>query len=251
MEEKEVEESEARTACARGLDALLFRTVDGGRRMVALAAVERIEEAEARQIARTAGRLRVTLEDRILPLEGCETLPDAPTIKLLRLTDGESEIAYALDEVVDIVSLSAPLRPATKAGPVAGVALVGGEQVELLDVYWLFAHRHDVVGGETAEALACLFVGSDPFLDTILRPVIESAGYRVLRDGDPGAEAAATVIRLAEEEGVAADLPPAARVLRLRARAEPFGADDDSIHRYDRDAILKALDRPVRARRRK
>jgi two-component system chemotaxis sensor kinase CheA len=94
-------------------------------------------------------------------------------------------------------------------------------------------------------------VGADPFLDTILRPVIEGAGYRVLRDGDPGSDAAATVISIAEESGEASALPPAARVVRLRACAEPLGAGDDSIHRYDRDAILKALAGPARGRRRK
>ncbi|HEX4739202.1 MAG TPA: chemotaxis protein CheA [Allosphingosinicella sp.] len=255
LDEEEKEESsgagEARGATARGLETLLFRTLDGGRRMVALGAVERIDEAEARQIACTAGRLRVTLDDRILPLEGCETIPDTPKVKLLRLTDGRSEIAYALDEVLDIVTLSAPMRPAKQAGPVAGVALVNSEQVELLDVHWLFAHRHDIAAGDAAGAPVCLLVGADPFLDTILRPVIESAGYRVLREGDAGAEAAATVIGLAEDSATAPLLPASARIVRLRARPEPLGADDDSIHRYDRDAILKALAGPARGRRRK
>ena len=219
--------------------------------MVALGAVERIDEAQTRQIACTAGRLRVTVEDRILPLEGCDEIPDAPKVKLLRLTDGESEIAHALEEVLDIVRLSAPVRPAAKAGPVGGVALVHGEQVELLDVHWLFAHRHDAAANEAADAPACLLVGTDPFLDTILRPVIEGAGYRVLRDGDRGAEAAATVISLTEDNDTAPALPPEARIVRLRARPEPLGADDDSIHRYDREAILKALGGSPRRRRRK
>ncbi len=249
-EEKGSEAADTRAVSARGLETLLFRTLGGGRRMVALGAVERIEEAESRHIACTAGRLRVTLEDRILPLEGCETVPEAPKIKLLRLTDGMSEIAYALDEVLDIVTLSAPVRPAAKAGPVAGVALVQGRQVELLDVHWLFAHRHDVTAGDASEAPICLLVGADPFLDTILRPVIEAAGYRVLREGDPGAEGAATLIGLAEESVTEPLLPASARFVRLRAQPEPLGAEDDSIHRYDRDAILKALAGPARRRRR-
>lgn len=249
-EEKESEAAETRGAAVRGLETLLFRTLEGGRRMVALGAVERIEEAESRHIACTAGRLRVTLEDRILPLEGCEAVPEAPKIKLLRLTDGASEIAYALDEVLDIVSLSAPMRPAAKAGPVAGVALVNGGQVELLDVHWLFAHRHDVTAADAPEAATCLLVGADPFLDTILRPVIESAGYRVLREGDAGTEAATIVIGLAEESTMTPLLPASTRLVRLRARPEPLGPDDDSIHRYDRDAILKELAGPARRRRR-
>jgi two-component system chemotaxis sensor kinase CheA len=244
-------EAPARKASAPLLEGLIFRALDGRRRMVAVATVERIEEAEARQIARTAGCLRVTLGDSILPLEGCEDIPDTEKVKLLRLTDGTHEIAYALDEVLDIVALSAPVRPAKTAGPIAGVALVQGEQVELLDVHWLFAHRRDVASGDGGERPACLLLGTDPFLDTILRPVIESAGYRVVRDGDAGAEAAETAISLAEESVAAPALPPSARIVRLRARAEPLGENDDSIHRYDREAILKALAGPPRPKKRK
>src|SRR4051812_3636531 len=98
FDEEAAEEAEGPTATAAppALEALLFRPLDGGRRMVALGAVERIEEAEAKQIARTAGRLRVTLGDKILPLEGCDGIPEMLKIKLLRLTDGRHEIAYAV-----------------------------------------------------------------------------------------------------------------------------------------------------------
>jgi two-component system chemotaxis sensor kinase CheA len=152
--------------------------------------------------------------------------------------------------VLDIVSLAGAVRPAEKAGPIAGVALVGGDQVELLDVHWLFA-------GQSAlrcrtEGPICLLAGDDPFLDTILRPVLEGAGYRVARPGDPGADAAETIIRLAEEEdGAAPSHPASARVVRIRSRAEPLGDGDESIHRYDRDAILKALAAPRAKRGRK
>ena len=94
-------------------------------------------------------------------------------------------------------------------------------------------------------------IGADPFLDTILRPVIEGAGYRILREGDPGADGAETVIRLAEEEEPASALPRSARVVTIRSHAEPLGDGDDSIHRYDREAILKALAGPRRKPRRK
>jgi two-component system chemotaxis sensor kinase CheA len=255
----EVEKAEERKAAvarpgsASTLQALVFRALDGARRMVALAAVERIEEASVAQVARTAGRLRVTLGDRILPLEGCDDIPRAERIRLLRLTDGTTEIAYALEEVLDIASLSTPLRAAEAAGAVAGVALVNGEQVELLDVHWLFAKCSGPASAAArrGEAPACLLLGSDPFLDTILRPLVEGAGYRVLREGEPGADAVQTVIRLAEESGAEPALPPAARIVRLRARSEPLGEGDDSIHRYDRDGLLKALAGPPQRKSRR
>ncbi|MDB5692820.1 MAG: signal transduction histidine kinase [Alphaproteobacteria bacterium] len=241
-------EASAGSDSAPALKALVFRALDGTRQMVPLGAVERIEEAAAKQIARTAGRLRVTLGDRILPLEGCAAIPEKPRIRLLRLTDGQSEIAYALDEVLDIASIDSPIRPAPAAGPIAGVALVGGEQVELVDIHWLFA-AHCAPAGAAAKP-ACLLAGSDPFLDTILRPVLEGAGYRVLREGEPGAEAADTIIRLAEEDGPGPAPASTAHVVRIRAQPEPAGEGDDSIHRYDREAILKALAAPRPKRRR-
>jgi two-component system chemotaxis sensor kinase CheA len=126
------------------------------------------------------------------------------------------------------------------------VALVGGEQVELIDVHWLFAAHCAPV--QAAERPICLLAGSDPFLDTILRPVVESAGYRVVRQGDAGAEAAETIIRLAEDDGPVPAPASAANIVRIRAQPEPLGEGDDSIHRYDREAILKALAGPRRKR---
>jgi two-component system chemotaxis sensor kinase CheA len=116
--------------------------------------------------------------------------------------------------------------------------LIDGDQVELLDLHWLFA-AHAGDHGQAAEPPVCLLPAGDPWMDNILRPIVESAGYRVLRPGEPGADAAQIVI---VSEGQA---PPAAaenaRVLRLRSEIAPSGKKDDSIHRYDRAALLGAL----------
>jgi two-component system chemotaxis sensor kinase CheA len=79
-------------------------------------------------------------------------------------------------------------------------------------------------------------------MDNMLKPVVESAGYRVVRSGEPGSDAADIVI-LAEDE----DAPPAAGEARVvRLRSEPSGRKDGSIHRYDRAALLGALGGPKR-----
>jgi two-component system chemotaxis sensor kinase CheA len=73
-------------------------------------------------------------------------------------------------------------------------------------------------------------------MQNILRPLVESAGYRI---GGPGDSAAADLVIVSAE---AEEVPPARQVMRIRARPEPLGKKDDSIHRYDRAALLGALE---------
>jgi len=232
----EAEVAAAPPAAAQGPAALLFRTFEGRKRLVPVAAVRRIEDVRPEAVQLSAGRLHVALGETLLPLEGCgRAVPDRP-IRLLRLNDGRSEIAYGFADVVDILPLPAGLVPATEPGEVRGVVLVGDEQAELLDLHWLF-ERH---GGRasTAEAAkpVCAIPAGDPFMDGILRPLVESAGYSVVASGAPGSESASIVI--ASDEAGEVEPPEGARLVRIRAEAE---GRSDSIHRYDREALLAAL----------
>ena len=219
---------------AEGPPALLFRTLAGTRRLVPVAAVQRIEDVRADAVRSSGGRLNVALGDILLPLEGCgETVPDR-SIRLLRLSDGIAEIAYGFAEVVDIVPLPCGLMAAAEPGEVRGVVLVGDEQAELLDLHWLFA-RHSGAAPAGNVRPVCAIPAGDPFMEAILRPLVESAGYRVVASGAPGSEAASVVIAGEETEDPA---PAGARLVRLRATAE---GGDDSVHRYDREALLAAL----------
>ncbi|HMG46049.1 MAG TPA: chemotaxis protein CheA [Allosphingosinicella sp.] len=216
----------AEAEMARETSLLLFRTLDGGRRAVPVALVERIEDVGADAIGFSAGRLRVSIGDRILPLAGCAAAPVEGKLRILRLTDGASEIAYGFAEVIDIRALVLELKPAPAPGEVAGVALIDGAQVEMLDPHWLFAQHGDAVREETARPVCALPEG-DPWIDNMLRPLIEGLGYRIAR----AAEAADIVIAREEDE-----VPANAHVVRIRASAEGQG-----IHRYDRAALIGAL----------
>jgi two-component system chemotaxis sensor kinase CheA len=235
-------EPDSSAEAARMQSWLLCNTLSGVRRLVPVSAVERIEDVPPEAVAATAGRLHVTLGDAILPLEGCREVPDRP-LRLLRLTDGAGEIAYAVAEVADIVRLAPEIVPAAGPGEALGVCRIGGEQAEVIDLHWLFA-RHSGRPGAASEAPLCVLPDGDPFMETILRPLVESAGYRVVAPGDAEAARAEIVIAAAEDE------PPAvaggARLLRLRSAAERKGRQDDSIHRYDRAALLAALAREAK-----
>ena len=207
---------------------LLFRTLAGATRMVEASAAQRIEEVPAGAIAATAGRLRVAIGDTILPLEGCGTEIPQTRIRALRLTDGAGAIAYAVAEVLDMVEFAGTPTPAEAAGEVRGVVLVGGEQVELLDLHWLFGrHAAPTAAGRRP---VCLLPPGDPFMDTILRPLVEAAGYEVRREAeDPDLAIVAD----------GSESPAAGRILRLSSAAVPPA--DGTIHRYDRAGLLAAL----------
>ena len=232
-EEARKEEKERREATL-----LLFRGLDGALRAVPVPVVERIEDVPVESIRASAGRLRVTVADRILPLAGCAEAPKQGKLRILRLTDGYAELAYGFAEVVDIRSVTIEVQRAPTPGEVAGVALIEGSQVELVDPYWLFAAHADS-GARRDKAPVCALPSGDPWMDHMLRPLIESLGYEVVAAG----EGVAADILIARAEDDAETGVAAGEVLRLRSRPELAGENDNSIYRYDRVALLDALSR--------
>ena len=230
----EIDEEGGRSEQLEGAPALLFRTLGGGKRAVALTVVQRIDEVAASAIRRTGGRLRVAIGDALLPLAGCDTAPSSGSLRILRLSDGTAEIGYAMAEVIDLISLGQQIQPSAEPGEISGVTLVAGDQVELIDPFWLFAQLSR--SAETgARKPVCAIPAGDPWFHTILRPLVESAGYEVIEaGGDVGWD-----VMIASAEAPAA-LPKQGRLIRLRTSPEPV-EDDGSIYRYDRDALLSAL----------
>lgn len=223
---------------------LLFRDLDGRRRGVRLGVVERLEDVPAARIAETGGKWRVTIEDRLLPLIGFEgrALADGDMVKMLRLGDGAAEIALAIDDVIDIVQLPPAMSRAASEGPIAGVALVDGEPVELLDLFWLFSQAE--AEPARAERPFCLLADrEDRWSREILRPLLEAAGYRVGFAGEAAEEEAAVVIAGPGpvETGAAAPV--------IRLRPDMQGDNDGSVYRYDRMGLLAAIEAQVAKRR--
>jgi two-component system chemotaxis sensor kinase CheA len=231
FDEKEIERQLAarpdeKEAEARQTTLLLFRTLDGARRAVPVGLVERIEDVPVTAIGFSAGKLRIAHDNRILPLAGCTAAPATEKLRILRLTDGDTEIAYGFAEVIDIRALVLDLQHAPAPGEVTGAFLVDGATVELLDPHWLFALHADAAG--EAEQPVCALPQGDPWVDNMLRPLIESLGYRIAGAG----EAVDILIALEDQE-----VPAEANVVRLRTAAEGEG----SVYRYDRAALIGAL----------
>lgn len=219
------------------VQTLLFRGFDGVRRGVRLGLVERIEDVSGDRVRFAGGRLRIAIDDQILPLAGFEIMADRPSLKILRLTDGDAELAYAVEEVIDIIALADMGEPAAEAGPIASVALVAGEQVEILDPFWLFGEAAGRRPRRDKAPLCLLADADDRWTREILRPLVEAAGYRVALAGEVPAAEADVVIA---SGGDVAEPTGGAQIVRLRAEPKPTSGDN-SVYRYDRAGLLAAI----------
>ena len=220
----------------RDISVLLFRGLDGARRALRLGVVDRIEEVLATDIRHTAGRLRVQLGDAILPLAGIDSdVPADGKVRVFRLNDGHHEIGYAFREVIDLMTIDPNIIPAERPGAVSGVTLIGGEPAELVDAHWLFAEFVGAAAPPAAQ-LVCRLSGDDAWMQNMLRPIVEAAGYLVIGDTD---ELAADVTIVSDGRAAATGVE-SGRVLHLAS--DPARADGaDSIYRYDRAGLLMAL----------
>jgi two-component system chemotaxis sensor kinase CheA len=223
-------------AVSKATPVLLFRGMDGGRRALRLAVVDRIEEVSADSIKEAAGQLRVQLGDFILPLAGASKADIGEgKVRLFRLNDGQFEVGYAFAEVIDFASIEHEVIHAERAGEISGVTLINDQPAEIIDAHWLFAN-HVGVAARASEQLVCRIPCWDPWMQNMPRPLVEAAGYRVIDDAEE--EQADVVIASIGEE-----LPEESGEKTIWLRAEPEAASkkDDSIYRYDRAGLLIAL----------
>ncbi len=231
----------AKPELAEEAAGLLFLSLDGLKRLIRLAVVQRIEEVPPDAIRWSAGRLRVSLGGKILPLAGCGDVVPESRIRIMRLSDGASELAYAFSEVVDLVPFKADMEAAAAPGEVCGVTMAAGEQVEVIDPYWLFG-AHGASAETSGSKPVCAIPAGDAWMNTILRPIIEAAGYTVV---DSNGLADFDVLIAAADGPI--EHSPGRAVIRLRSTAETANGDE-SIYRYDRAALLSALGAPATLR---
>jgi two-component system chemotaxis sensor kinase CheA len=223
-------------AVSKATPVLLFRGLDGGRRALRLAVVDRIEEVPASAVKQAAGQLRVQVGDAILPLAGATGAEIGEgKVRLFRLNDGAHEIGYAFAEVIDFATIEHDIIHAERPGEISGVSLVNGEPAELVDAHWLFANYVGAAAREP-DQLVCLVPVWDPWMQNMLRPLIEAAGYRVIDDSD---EEAPDVVIACQGEDVPEEASP--KTIWLRTEPEAAGKKDQSIYRYDRAGLLMAL----------
>ncbi|HEX4693909.1 chemotaxis protein CheA [Sphingomonas sp.] len=233
-----VAEDESLEAEVTAVDALLFEDLDGRRRAVPLAIVDRVETVPADTARFSGGRMRLLIEGRIVPLAALGEIAGRAEIAVLRIKDGDAEVAYAIAEAVDIVAIPAEIVPSAQPGPILGVVTIDDEQIELIDPQWLLGP--EVGAAVRPGAPLCLIEGeADGWIATFLKPVLEAAGYRVAtyaHDDDRPAVILTTDPAAAED----------ARVVRLSNDRRDIGGEGQ-VYRYDRAGLLAAVARRVEA----
>ena len=218
----------------RGVPALLFVGLDGGRKIVRLGAIRRIERVAVAGVDLASDPPRAVIGEALLPLAGVTgaSLPDGQ-LSVLRLGDGASEIAFAIDRIVDTVELVGDIAPARRSGLSEGTALVDGLPTEVLDTHWLFANFASPP--RALDPPVCRLPGDDQWARTILAPLIESAGYRVV---DESYEGKADVAIATEAGG---DPSCAGSVITLCADPQQAGQVPGTLYRYYRAGLVAAL----------
>ncbi|HEV7341362.1 MAG TPA: chemotaxis protein CheW [Sphingopyxis sp.] len=239
--------AEAQANAARNAaQLLLFRDTNGRVRGVRLSVIERVEEVPASALFESAGRVQAQIGDDIFSVHAAK-LPDAEgSLKLLRLFDGQSVLCYPIAEVIDIVRLPDAVQPSAAPGLIAGVVLVSGEPVELIDPFWLMA-QYAASDADAApnQPLCRLADDHDGWGSNFLAPILRSAGYRVVSDKDVVDEAPDVLLCLTEDGASCAHIGDEIPIIRLRSAIAAAGPDDETVYRYDRQALLDALARRV------
>ncbi len=240
-------EAEAQAIAARNaVQLLLFRDTNGRVRGVRLSVIERVEEIPATALFESAGRVQAQIGDDIIAVHAARLADAQGTQKLLRLHDGHAMLCYPIAEVIDIVRLPDAVQPSAAPGLIAGIVLVGGDPVELIDPFWLMQQYAALGDTPVANQPLCRLADDhDGWGENFLAPILRSAGYRVVSDGDAADEAADVLLCLADEGAACRYADDNVPVIRLRASIAASGPEDDTVYRYDRQALLDALARRV------
>ncbi len=231
------------------IPALQFVEKSGQHRLIPLDTVERIEDLPAAMFGMTEGQQFVRLQDRLVRVANPTTI-SGELVKTLHLRVGGQEICYIVEDVADIIDM--PIRPHLRVQTrgIAGIVSHEGQHLEVIDAHALFAGlAADNDAGSTALGI-CLIAGlaDDPWMRTILAPLLVQAGYDVRDAGttsDTEAEAGPSVLLCdSASDGSEGQCLP---VIRLRAQAEVDMRDPhQSIYRYDRASLLAAVDGALR-----
>lgn len=235
--------SEQSRAAKEAQRAMLFTDHDGRTCAVRLELVKRIETASAADIDRSAKAAHAVIDSTILPLIG---LPDGPLpgdkLRLLRLSDGHSELLHAVREIRDAVELTGEFKPVNDDPLIEAITLVDDQTVSLIDGHRLFA-IHGEPPRTTARPVCRL--PDDEWARTILAPLVSSAGYDISDEfGTPQSDSGDSDVLIVFEEDYevarALDWQFTSPVIRLRNLPQA-NTEDETIYRYDRDGLLGAL----------
>lgn len=227
---------------------LRYIELSGEERIIRLSLVERVEDIALDHFGVSAGRPYVTLGGRIVncarAVGEAECQPGMREVTCLRIRDDLHELCYPIRMVLDIEDVSTELDMSARHGLVAGLVLLNGRQVEVVDSMALLAlaGTQDIPAEGGVKPTRCLIGDADdPWNREILAPLLTQAGFEVVWGGKDIEAAQGDVVVLTSDDAQAEAMPFDAPVVRLRRASQPGGPEDASIYRYDQDALIGAI----------
>ena len=185
-----------------------------------MAVVEKLAEVPVAEIGHGAGASHIVFDGSILPLHGYCGEADTETIDVLIIASGGTRFAYATAGSIDTYDVD--LATATSETG-RTLLLLDDQAIELLD---LQAFASDA---PTDSRLSCRLPSADRWSREVLRPLVESAGYRVAEAGEGPFD---LEIIFEGEDGA---------TLRLEGTHTQMRAKTPGIDRNDRSALTAAL----------
>jgi two-component system, chemotaxis family, sensor kinase CheA len=222
----------------QGASALLFEGTDGVTRAIRLAVVDRMEEVEADQIHYVGGRCCLSVEGELHDVHGLDRLRPTGPIKLLRISDGRQATYLSVNDVMDIFAIPTEIAPSVEPVEFEGIVHFEGTPTELINPYRFFQTDMGAAFGGSAKPVCFLETGDDDSWETrILQPLLTASGYQV--SYDEADRASAAVILSSAGANVAV---PNDRTVILRDTVQAIGTQVASIYRYDRVALMSAIE---------
>lgn len=223
------------------VSALRFLELTGEERLLKLALIERVEDIDATLFGRAAGKAFVRLDGRLLPVaKDCGNV-DGAMVTALRLRDGEREICYPVASVLDIVEMPTEPDMLLSRGVLAGVVVIDGAHLEVLDPFALFASM-PVEGIIEERPTRCVVADpNDIWAQEILAPLLRQAGYSVALGTDDMVSQPGDIL-LCTGAVDAMAVPKGRPVIQLRSTPRAASPHDMSIYRYDRDGLMAAIE---------
>ncbi len=222
----------------RGASALLFEATDGVRRAIRLSVVDRMEDIEGDQINFVGGRLCVSIGTKLFDIHGLDAPPVGGFVKMLRISDGQDAKYLAVEDVIDIFTLPATIEASAQPALTEGIVHFDGSPVELINVFRYFEVGGTQARQATTRPVCFIETGADDGWETrILQPLLTASGYAVSFDENDRANAA--IILTSSGEATSADDN---RAVHLRSSVHAIGAQKASIYRYDRLALISAIE---------
>ena len=220
--------------------AMLFIAMDGEKRAIRLASIDRLEDVEAANIKFVGGKLRANVAGELTEIHDLVHVPDNGFVHMLRLTDGETFRYLAVENVLDIFCMSSQLTTSSEPHLHEGIIHVGGEPVELLKIFQYFELRQASIVPNERRPLC--FIECSPHARwerNILQPLLEASGYQVSFDE---ADRTLAHVVLGHDDAPDLDEQDDDRLLRLRHSSFASRNQTPSIYRYDRIGLISAIE---------